>query len=233
MNIPSFTLKSLMLAVACASFFMAGFTCGVNFHEPVTEVRTMPFDEPCCDNLFFYNRDFEDHEFISDFRQLIGDTLLTKKRHGQALSMLLEVNVDELIKNSPPNSYIAVSEAELIDGTGDCELLGTNIEFDQRLDWVIPESDYRGNSDQWIHFSRAFSRKYNRRLEELGFGRQAKGGQETRKGTRKREKVRGTNGTGLSQAPFFCPAGEFRTQSARTVWTQFSPCQISKRILAP
>ena len=141
MNIPSFTLKSLMLAVTCASFFMAGFTCGVNFHEPVTEVRTMPFDEPCCDNLFFYNRDFEDHEFISDFRQLIGDTLLTKKRHGQALSMLLEVNVDELIKNSPPNSYIAVSEAELIDGTGDCELLGTNIEFDQRLDWVIPESD--------------------------------------------------------------------------------------------
>ena len=99
MNIPSFTLKSLMLAVACASFFMAGFTCGVNFHEPVTEVRTMPFDEPCCDNLFFYNRDFEDHEFISDFRQLIGDTLLTKKRHGQALSMLLEVNC--LLYTSP------------------------------------------------------------------------------------------------------------------------------------
>ena len=161
-----FSLRTLIAIILICAAFCGGYV--LNISRP-TEINhyTPVLDDPCMDSLFSIYRDFTEKELLNDFFEIIETTVVTKQRFGQAVSALIEVDVENLIRTNPNVRYIGVFNGDALSSTDDSpELCGVTASYDSQQDWCFPRSGHNGESQQWPHFTRIFCEKFNRIKEQ-------------------------------------------------------------------
>lgn len=163
------TMIWLMAVVSCS---LGGYLIGQMSSESSHDGRTIvsEFEYDLCSDVLhsMSGSEISKEDLARDFFRLV-DSSFFHGHHGKALSSLVEVDVNELIKADASVRFIGVYESDVLAGGDELPtLVYVNEPYDDAKDWCFPKSGYNFQSSIWRHCTRMFAEKFNRiRLESM------------------------------------------------------------------